>query len=411
MLDKKEETPINKISLPILMVSQLWVWRCDQFLLTAFWENALDSYKNCARSMRRFMPSDTPSISIAIGLLIAHQVSEFGNPQADRGFDNAIFDVKFPSALDLFEASAAQVLTDVNAYIKSNELSKRALEDENDFLFRIADIREELVMIGRVLAQQLEILQSFIDDYELYNPDSHNFFHPGFIQEIRKMNQEAVDEKKIDPKITKHWEQVKEATKTIKKYQERVRKIDQDAMRIQERIQDQMNLKRTYASMDDARASLTLGIAVIGFTIVTIIFAPLAFMTALFALPIDTLLSNQLPFKRPSSDSGTEMNPDTTAAYSTTYIGKWFAAAELASLAVTVFVVAVFVWLFNRNNKFSTLRKHYSRNKLSTSHTDATGVDGTDTRIAQEQTGLRKRTRKLCSFSSYRPEQDEPNAA
>lgn len=48
-----------------------------------------------------------------------------------------------------------------------------------------------------------------------------------------------------------------------------------------------LELKRTYAQVKDAHTSLLLGTAVVGFTVVTIISAPVAFLTALFALKID----------------------------------------------------------------------------------------------------------------------------
>jgi Mg2+ and Co2+ transporter CorA len=66
-----------------------------------------------------------------------------------------------------------------------------------------------------------------------------------------------------------------------------VLKIDGDAERVQKAVQDKLDLKRTYASVKDAHSSLLLSTAVIGFTVVTIVFAPLAFLTALFALNID----------------------------------------------------------------------------------------------------------------------------
>ena len=83
-----------------------------------------------------------------------------------------------------------------------------------------------------------------------------------------------------------NWERVKRALKTPDKYKRRVKKIDGDADRIEKAIQDMLNLKRTRSSIKDAHSSLILSTAVIGFTVVTIVFAPLAFLTALFALKI-----------------------------------------------------------------------------------------------------------------------------
>jgi hypothetical protein len=73
----------------------------------------------------------------------------------------------------------------------------------------------------------------------------------------------------------------------LHRFRDRIKKINNDAERIDKTVHDRLNLKRAFASIQDARTSLLFSLAVIGFTVVTIIFAPLAFMTALFALPID----------------------------------------------------------------------------------------------------------------------------
>jgi hypothetical protein len=106
-------------------------------------------------------------------------------------------------------------------------------------------------------------------------------------------------------------------------YRKRVVKIDKDAEHIDKIIQDELNLKRTFASMQDARTgmqdawnSLLLGWAVIGFTIITVLFAPIAFMTSLFALPIDSFLKHQV--------TSTDATGSPAAVYSSSYIAWTF---------------------------------------------------------------------------------------
>lgn len=72
-------------------------------------------------------------------------------------------------------------------------------------------------------------------------------------------------------------------------------------------------MKQKDASLRESHSSAIMGAAVLGFTIITIIFTPLAFVISLFALPIDQLQRNQIdsPWA-----SGSRM-------YSTNYIGKW----------------------------------------------------------------------------------------
>jgi len=66
-----------------------------------------------------------------------------------------------------------------------------------------------------------------------------------------------------------------------------VRKIDGDAERIEKWVQDLLDLKRTHASIKEAHDSLILSTAVIGFIVITVVFAPLAFLTILFALKVE----------------------------------------------------------------------------------------------------------------------------
>ncbi|RWA06394.1 hypothetical protein EKO27_g8703 [Xylaria grammica] len=372
--------------------------------------------------MSKFVSKPVPSPGIHTGLLIAQQISEFGNPQTNGIFGNPQAHAKFPSPLDIFEASAAQVLTEVDVYMDLNTPSRPDMNKEHDFMFRIADIREELAMINEVLSQQLEVLQKFIEDFELYNPDSHSFLDREFVLKGGKQNRVAIAEYKVDTEAMEQWETVKRSRGTIEKYQKRVRKIDGDAERVEKRIQDQLNLKRTHASIEDARASLTLGThglilstAVIGFTVVTIIFAPLAFVTALFALPIDTLLSNQFPFKR-ADNAEAEDSAQTTNAYATSYVARWFIVAEFVSLGVTILLVILGVWLLRASKSFSALQENHMRNKLNRDDTNgsqvgkaaitASGANVGVPTLGQERTSIRKR---VGEFLPHHKEQITPS--
>ncbi|KAI0903939.1 hypothetical protein F4823DRAFT_568218 [Ustulina deusta] len=271
----------NEDTKPILMVPQLWLWRCGSHIITAFPENdpeALNgSLQRCHDYMRYlttfFLQPIPSSPGIQIGLLIAYQIVEFGNPQVDGGFGNAQDDVKYPSPLDIFEASIAQVLTDIPKYMDLNASSTRLETGRGrDSLSQIADVREELAMISQVLAQQLQVLQNFIKDFERDNPDSLSFLARDKRGRLKK---EVMQESEIDATGMERWEEVKRSQNTIEKYQGRVKKLLDETGRVQRRMQYQLDLKLTYASIDDAYANLKLGITVMGFTVVTIIFAPL----------------------------------------------------------------------------------------------------------------------------------------
>ncbi|KAI1766799.1 hypothetical protein GGR53DRAFT_464118 [Hypoxylon sp. FL1150] len=110
-------------------------------------------------------------------------------------------------------------------------------------------------MIHWILEQQDKILGSLIQDFENFEWDD--------IQSTEAGNPHL-------PKWKHGWEMVRLSKGTIREYQAPVGKIDKDVERIAGVTQEQLNLKRTHASIRDARTGLVLSAAVIGFTVITI---------------------------------------------------------------------------------------------------------------------------------------------
>lgn len=206
-------------------------------------------------------------ISATIGSMIAVHIKHFGE---ELVLDNG---EKVPPTLDLFESRVVSILSDVKAYMQDTKRNRLDYDTEAMFHHTLSDCRSELAMIQHILAQQDNILRALLDDLELdqmvivseHEDRGKNAAHSVLqIKEARDAIQGALD--------------------VVQGYQERVTKIDGDAERIEKNVQDLLNLKRTYASVQDSHASVLLSAAAIGFAIVTIVFAPLAFLTALFAL-------------------------------------------------------------------------------------------------------------------------------
>ena len=277
---------------PILMVPQFWIWKFEDHILSAYstlgknpepfresnfcnyvshrpkdaWLFDHESWKSKNIGVSTRLNKGHPDLHI--GRLLAHHIDKFGKAQANMS----------QSPLDIFETGVIQVISRVSGFMKQlTSLKADDIKKEQKFMHDISDIRDELAMIDAILLQQKDILNSVIEN--------------------------ANNDAKKD-----EWPTVVDANQKLDTYRKRVGKIDKDAERIEKNIQDQLNLKRTYASIRDARTSVLLGTAIIGFTIVTVIFTPLAFMTSLFALPIDRLVKQQ------SEDK----------TYATSYIGKWF---------------------------------------------------------------------------------------
>jgi hypothetical protein len=328
---------------PILTVSELWTWRYKEFVLSAYSElgkNPAEFDNDFAQSagktdLRFSIPgmddhtfnNGVISPEDIISRMLAHQIDEFGDPQTKLQSATGEQLVSYPSTLEIFEVAVVQVLSDVTKYMDSanstefgmrsktyTEASMREeMRLERGFIDNISDIKSELSMIDEILSQQEEIISTMI-----VSPKSL------LEEEIQKRTPETyITEEEI--RLQGIVSILEDARLKIHRYRKRVIKIDNDAGRIEKTIQDQLNLKRTYASLQDAHASVELGrtsahlgTAVIGFTIVTIIFAPIAFMASIFALPIDSLNAH----KTGESQS-----------YSTGYLGWWFGMC-LAALEI-----------------------------------------------------------------------------
>jgi hypothetical protein len=292
--------------MPILVVPQLWLWRFGDILVTA--HSTSLHIPRAARLPELLSKLSEPcgfwphfrqrDIEVQIGLVMADFIRRFGK---EIGSESGC---KIPPTLDLFESRVVSVLSEVKRYI--NETKRNAIEysSEANFLHVLSDCRSELAMIQHVLEQQEEIITSLLDDRTRSSPTESN---------VVSMNsptpsKDRHDEGKSDldssepaspatPLNSPHdyeipvktppapdWSEVEEALAMLKQYQRRIKKIDSDAERIEKNVQDLLNLKRTYASVQDSHAGVLLSVAAIGFAIVTVIFAPLAFLVGLFAL-------------------------------------------------------------------------------------------------------------------------------
>jgi hypothetical protein len=255
----------------ILMVPQLWLYRLGGVVVSSYTMPhgtgyALDGYDNEETFLGRggawpLQENQPLGPEAHLGLIMTGFIDRFG----EHCISN---DVKYPPPLDLFENRVVGILSEVTDYVKKvpgDESSINGLEyrREKYFIHVISDVRSELAMIKHVLEQQDHVLMQFLRDSFDAN---------------------------VEPPLP-YWTLIKASQETIHRYMRRVEKIDGDADRIEKNIQDMLNLKRTHASIRDAHSSLILSTAVIGFTVITIVFTPLAFLTVVMAFSIAARLA------------------------------------------------------------------------------------------------------------------------
>jgi hypothetical protein len=287
---------------PLLAVSQVWLWRMDNFVIAAL----RDAAYGPAGKDERLEPLDCLQSDLSDGCihldedmssrrLIALIMSEFIN-YLDRphcaGFEEPIFFT--------FEKAITRTFADVQAYIRKKE-TKDQLDQEKQFLLNINDIRDELAMIKTVIEQQEEVWNMFYED---------------LAKEV-EMGDQQTEEEKGKKQAKEVWEHdvistVKRPKQQIPMFKLKIERLDNDAQRVKEAILDLINLKGAHASLKESQNSTRLNVAVICFTIVTIIFTPLSFLSSLLALPIDH-------FQHPNVN-GTNVYPSRFVA---NWIGKF----------------------------------------------------------------------------------------
>lgn len=220
---------------PIFMVSQLWLWKLSNFVISAHsFEQGLDhlhGHKHklkCQPNLRSY--SYEPLL--IMGCLIATCIEKFGRPEVtkDKGKANT-----YPPTLDLFESQVVSILTEVKRYLESPKRNYIDFDKEKDFHHALLDVHSELAMIKHFLSQQQKILSRLFHEHETHEtlPPSH-YYVP-----------QTLADKDHGNGYSMNWRFVDKAQMMLGNYQDRVDKIDGDAERIGASVQDMLNFKRT----------------------------------------------------------------------------------------------------------------------------------------------------------------------
>jgi Mg2+ and Co2+ transporter CorA len=174
-----------------------------------------------------------------------------------------------------FEKEVVQTDNKVKAYT-DEEMIKPQIKEERVFIHDICDVRDELAMIKSVVLQQEDVWKKFgkFGSFDI-------------------------------SRTTQTQEQ-------LEQFKKRICRIGEDTTRVQERISMQLDLIARFAALKESHNSTVLSTAVIGFTVITVVFTPLAFLTSLFALLIHQLQNHQ-----------TNITVDGPKGYSKAYIGRW----------------------------------------------------------------------------------------
>jgi hypothetical protein len=270
----------------IITISQLWLWKDRNISIISPLKDL--SLKRFSLIYGGKYPNE--SLLKEIGILLS---SVIRMPEEPSG-----------SILDNFEKAITQVSEAVNIYLEREGIENIKIESEKKYLHRIGDIREELSMIRRVLVQQEDVWKDF----------ASNTWPKYWI--TGRMIIPVADLSKISFHDRNIWKKIMKPQELFVQYRRRISQLNEDAERVQGVILVKLDLKQKHASLREAHSTAIMSAAVLGFTIVTVIFTPLAFVMALFALPIKQFQDNQVPSKWGDTEKP-------SGVYTTNYIGKF----------------------------------------------------------------------------------------
>ena len=297
----------------ILTVPQLWIWTFGKCLITATQKPRSESFGTSTKGVIAYFKHFQNEIEqgltsegfsglklsdLFVGALVSHCINDLNSPSR-LGLPKSIFGLP-ESIFGIFENSISELSAKVREYTKSEALKQSNIDSEKDLILQIGDIREELSMIQGVLFEQEEVWRQFMKAKfpKLWSgPPEDKFSIP----------------EKITGTMLNIMETLERPSAQLAKYKRYIARLDAEAERVQGFITLQLDLKSKHASLQEARLTTLMSAAVIGFTIVTIIFTPLAFLASLLALSTSEFQNHQT--------NSTLMNG--APFYDSSYIGKW----------------------------------------------------------------------------------------
>ncbi|KAI1360900.1 hypothetical protein F5Y08DRAFT_331250 [Xylaria arbuscula] len=284
----------------VVLVSQAWIWKIGRGVIATDPETL--GSKLSSDYWYRVYYSDP---FVFITLLLSKIMEHFGSPA--QGADKQL--------LRIYENALVTISEDVNQYTKHALVEDIDLDKEKFLSHQIKDLREELSMIKSVIFEQEEVWNEWMN---VARPNG-NPYQP---QNSGSLLEELIGEIRLGDSADEIIQgQDRQTRAKFSKYRRRITKIEQDAERVEHNISVQLELKQKHATIKEAHSTAILSATVFGFTIITVIFAPLSFVVALFALPIDQ-------FKEGKYGDGD--------VFSSSYIAKWVVTTEIVSIAITL---------------------------------------------------------------------------
>ncbi|KAH7093422.1 hypothetical protein FB567DRAFT_174060 [Paraphoma chrysanthemicola] len=299
----------------LLMVNQLWLWKIDEHtILTSLperWHEGAEP--KIMSAILKSRPYLTPK---AINW-ISHVVDQCVNfsEEPNRAGLSERYTKIFARAIATASDAEARYYSSFTEAITKGHIDQTYIdvniENEIKLLQEIKDIRDELNMLSRVMSDQIDVIAKLSQ----WASSPHDKFDYGWDVDARRVQ---------------------------------IKRMDEDAERVEKSLnhlldfkQKQINIQEAQQSRKQAEETALQGKFIFVFTIVTVIFTPLSFLAALFAIQIKEF---------PHDDKGLNLDGS--------WVGKYMAAGEFTMIGAMC-LITLAVW--NKDRMVESYRRYQEK--------------------------------------------------
>ncbi|KAE9382220.1 hypothetical protein N431DRAFT_394088 [Stipitochalara longipes BDJ] len=315
-LFKIEQTLYRDNNSPVLMVDQLWLWVVDEKTVVTCFPRRLQStrdnedldgedetdvlktiiaYLHSPRRPEIENSNDLAALIFCQCVSILHRADMISEIDFLKNYSiwSNIWADEVMQMLIQFVKSFENFMVWIKQQPAESEESIRRFEEifnvtkQTHLLRNIQDLKDELCMLEAVFQDQIEVLSA-----------------TG--KEIDKANFQCVDGCEVDEAVPRCPHSSMAFVDQSNKHWKQITRMQAQANQAYDTLKDLLDLKQQQANVLEARVSRNEAISsgeqsktIMVFTIVTIIFLPLTFVTTIFALPIAEFKRVVVPASQP----------------------------------------------------------------------------------------------------------------
>ncbi|GAW18595.1 hypothetical protein ANO14919_080730 [Xylariales sp. No.14919] len=315
---------IQKLS-RVVMVDQLWMWILDENTIITCFPKRYGANKNDASGIHKSIRSRVEEIGsvhtvFELGLIILDECSK-------TFFDRTKTLDRRPQAIDEFSKAIGNIMhkqtdafgqlwwwTEQASYVYGNKgytdtshlhMSLLDINPEGQLDREIEDIIEELDIMLHLANTHDEILRKFIEQAEnILNPTGE--FGPrkgsqGWMWRADTVSQLSKNERAyrcFKQKANEGQARARDYITELQKLRESAKKTAEDVEHLLSMKQQQASVFQAWQAMKQSDETIKQGRSIMTFTLVTIVFLPLSFLSSVFGMNNQEFGNNTWPLSR-----------------------------------------------------------------------------------------------------------------